>query len=760
MIHRTRLPTTALAVLLALATLHLVWTLLGAPPQAWRATVGNLLFFPVYALAAALAFGAARRRRGPTRSAWAWIAAGILSWGAGQVVYTFIDLFTSESPFPSLADVGYLSLVPCFLIGVAHLPRRSLERHQTFSFLLDIVIVVLAVGDVLWDVHAHDAITSYAGQPFALAVALAYPVVDLVLCALLLALLLWRPRHLSLTQVGLLTGGLALFLGADLGYAYQTGEGTYEVGGPLDTLWVWGAVLFGAAAHRAGTSPTRATDLVDFADEHGSASGVVVPNTAIIVTYALFAFLHLGTLAPHRDRVDPVLGWVTLLVLVRQVLALSDNQRLSRRLAYQARHDHLTGLLNRVSLRASLQHAIEVARQQGHLAAVLFVDLDRMKLVNDSYGHRVGDEVLRVMAARLSEGAGADALVARAGGDEFVIIRGDVRCHHDLAEFNEHLLRALSQPIDALGHEVFLSASIGVALCPRDTADPDTALRYADVAMYEAKKNGKNTWRAYDHRYDDTAVEQLRLDTHLRLALTAEEFELHYQPIVRLTDSRVLGFEALLRWNSPVLGSVSPLKFIPVAEAHGLIHALGAWALRRALAQVRVWREASPDLYVSVNVSAHEFARDSFVRDVRDALRSGGVEGGALVLELTESALIDDLAGSVAKLDELHELGVRVAVDDFGTGYSSLSYLHRLRVQLLKIDRSFVQRLPDEGLPLVRAIITMAHSLGLDVVAEGVETHAQARTLDTLGCGLGQGYLFGRPRAEPMTEHDLARRPA
>ena len=739
--------------LVGLATLHLLWVLSGAHPESLRPYLGNLIYFPIYALSAALTLQAGLRHTGTERRAWSWLTLGILSWGLGQVVYTCLYIVSDTNPFPSLADMGYLALIPCFLVGILHFPRFTHGRLQTASFLLDIMIVVLACGDLLWVLDVQETVEAYRGQPFALSIALAYPLTDLVLCALLLSLILWRPRHLTARQLGMLALGLGLFLAGDLVYAFRTSKDLYELGQPIDAFWSWGAVCFGLAAYssRASAGAKQSGRRVPAMGSRTNTRQLLLPNAAIVVTYALFFLLHRPDPNQHLG-IDPILGIVTLLVLVRQVLGLIDNASLHRRLAHQAEHDHLTGLYNRVNLQGYLAQAITDACEHGGLVAVLYLDLDRMKLVNDSFGHLAGDHVLKEMARRLGGALRGQDILARVGGDEFVVILSRLEHTDQAVSIAERLLKAVCAPVSVQGQEVFLTVSIGVTVCPRDTDDADTALKQADIAMYQAKQQGKNTWRWFDERDTVNAAEQVRLDTHIRMALAREEFEVHYQPIVRLSDESVVGYEALLRWPSPVLGPVPPSKFIPVAEAHGLIEPLGKWVLRAALAQVGLWRSTGwPAVYVTVNVSALQFLRQGFVAGIEALLSERGLPGEALILELTESALITDVASSVATLQELRALGVRVALDDFGTGYSSLSYLQQLPVQVLKVDRSFVTALTDQGVTLVQAVVTMAQGLGLMVVAEGIEESGQADILRTLGCDLGQGYLFGRPAPAAST---------
>ncbi|WP_168734884.1 bifunctional diguanylate cyclase/phosphodiesterase [Deinococcus sp. KSM4-11] len=720
----------------------------GAGPESLRPYLGNLIYFPIYALSAALTLQTARRHTGPERRAWGWLALGIFSWGLGQMVYTCLYIATKTNPFPSLADVGYLALIPCFVLGIAHFPRLIHGRLQNASFLLDIMIVVLACGDLLWVLDVRATAEAYQGQAFALSIALAYPITDLALCALLLSLMLWRPRHLTVRQLGMLALGLGLFLLADLLYAYRTSKNLYELGQLLDTLWSWGAVCFGIAAFmgRVGAGTTHEASRTRTGPVRTGTEHLLLPNAAIVVVYAVFFMLHDPSLK-NGVEINPTLAIVTLLVLLRQVLGLVDNTRLHRCLAYQAEHDHLTGLFNRVNLQRYLAESISTASHREQLVAVLFLDLDRMKLVNDSLGHPAGDHVLKEMAHRLVGTVGVGDILARVGGDEFVVVLTGLRHADEATRVAERILKAVSLPVTIEGQEVFLTASIGLTVCPTETHDADIALKQADIAMYQAKRHGKATWCWYDEQDTLTAVEQVRLDTHLRLALTRGEFEVHYQPIVRLVDGVVVGYEALLRWTSPVLGAVPPAKFIPVAEAHGLIDPLGDWVLHTALAQIRTWRNADwPTIYVTVNVSAMQFLREGFVASLVAILTERDLPGDALVLELTESALITDMTRSVATLRELSAFGIRVALDDFGTGYSSLSYLQQLPVQVLKVDRSFVKAMDTLNVTLVQAMVTMAHGLGLTVVAEGIEETGQSEILRTLGCDMGQGYLFGRPQ--------------
>ncbi|MFD1731150.1 putative bifunctional diguanylate cyclase/phosphodiesterase [Deinococcus malanensis] len=436
---------------------------------------------------------------------------------------------------------------------------------------------------------------------------------------------------------------------------------------------------------------------------------------------------------------------VVVLSSVRQFLTQQEARRLQRDLDLQAKHDPLTGLVNRSFLLHLLEQAILRADTRCGVA-VLFIDLDRFKSVNDIHGHAAGDDLLREVARRLQGEVGPRDTVARQGGDEFVVMATGIDHTSAVSDMGYRVLQALSRPF-AVGNEtVSVSASIGVTLCPADSSTASEALRNADIAMYEAKRRGRNGMQFYNQQIEQQTAEIHRIEVQLRGAVERGELSVHFQPLVSLASRQVRSAEALLRWTSPVLGIVSPATFIPVAEQRGLIHAVGSWVLDTAVDQVRQWRAAGqPDLGVSVNVSPLQFERDDFVAQVQATLQRHSLAGSALTLELTEGSLLSDFAASNIKLRELRALGIQVAVDDFGTGYSSLAYLRTLQVDIVKIDRSFIWAMQDDGLTFVEAIVRIAHHLKLRIVAEGIETPEQCCSLQTLSCDLGQGYLFSKP---------------
>ncbi|HYH87476.1 MAG TPA: EAL domain-containing protein [Pyrinomonadaceae bacterium] len=440
--------------------------------------------------------------------------------------------------------------------------------------------------------------------------------------------------------------------------------------------------------------------------------------------------------------------------LVFQVQDVTGRKRAEEQIHHAAFHDSLTGLPNRTRLADRLSLAVERAkRTRDYRFAILFVDLDRFKVVNDSLGHDLGDELLVELSRRLETCVRKIDMVARLGGDEFAVLLDGVEAPEDATDVATRLLETIAHPFDLNGHEFFTTGSIGIAYSASGYDRYEDILRDADTAMYRAKANGKNRFEAFDARMHARAVEALRLENELRRAIMAGEVQPHYQPIIALDTGEITGFEALARWRHPERGLVSPADFIPLAEETGLIMPLGLSILRQSCVQLAEWDRAWPEerpfnpFKLSVNVSVKQLRQPGLVEEVRSILLETGVSPERLQLEITESALMEDAAAAIEMLRQMKAIGVRLAMDDFGTGYSSLSYLHRFPIDTLKIDRSFVTRMGTdrESRGIVKTIIMLANELGKEVVAEGVETTAQRDALAGLACGYAQGYLFSKP---------------
>jgi diguanylate cyclase (GGDEF)-like protein len=446
--------------------------------------------------------------------------------------------------------------------------------------------------------------------------------------------------------------------------------------------------------------------------------------------------------------------------LHRRELELQNRKhqaRLEELIKLQANYDLLTGLANRQNLTRYLSDLVHL--DNGRLTAVLFLDLDHLKVINDSLGHETGDEVLKEVGTRLRKVTPPESFLSRFGGDKFVIVLPQVGHENEAVELAEKLLAVMREPHEIAGRMHFVNASIGIAFVGDDHVSAEEALRDADAAMYQAKTGGRATYQVADDLTRQRARRRLETEQDLRRALDEGELRVHYQPQLALATREVVGLEALVRWQHPGLGMVFPDEFIPVAEETNLILPLGTWVLHQACTDLVDFRKAAPregGLVMAVNVSAHQLSRGDLVGDVRSALDASGLPPEALSLEITESILIEGVSPTTDMLAELKEIGVRLSIDDFGTGYSSLSYIAKLPVDEIKIDRTFLVELDEGGGALIQGIIGLARSLGHEVVAEGIETEDQLQHLLEHGCELGQGYLLARPEPKEQVMVRLA----
>jgi diguanylate cyclase (GGDEF)-like protein len=451
----------------------------------------------------------------------------------------------------------------------------------------------------------------------------------------------------------------------------------------------------------------------------------------------------------HRDAGAPN----PVLVNTAEAIGSEVGQYLVRTQAeeavkFMAMHDALTRLPNRAMFSERLASAIANAERHGRTLAVLFIDLDKFKLINDTLGHEAGDYVLGEASRRLTECLRAGDTVARLGGDEFVVLLEEVADPVYVGSVSQKLIDALAASFEIGGREYRVTASVGVSAYPQDGSDPETLLKTADAAMYRAKEKGRNAFEFYSAQLSNEAIERLSLEAGLRRALERDELELYYQPQIETCTGRIVGMEALVRWRHPQLGILPPAKFIRLAEENGLIVPLGDWVLQTACRAHREWQAMRiAPARIAVNLSPRQFLHAGLVKDTLKVLESSGCKPSYLELEITESMVMHDPAGAALVIEELKELGVRIAMDDFGTGYSSLAHLKRYPIDTLKIDRSFISDLPGDAsnMAITDAIIAMARTMHLTVIAEGVETRAQFDLLRRLGCDEVQGYYFSAP---------------
>lgn len=531
---------------------------------------------------------------------------------------------------------------------------------------------------------------------------------------------------------------------------------------PIWQTWhkhfLWTSIIYFAGAAAAGV-------ILYFVDNWGFYAPIVAVPVIAIVYFTYYKYLEdLRVTSAEAENAEHAMAEAERR---RAEQAEFHVEELSRHIAEQDRisraleetkehfrhaafHDALTDLPNRALLTEHIKLAIERPRDRDEwLFAVLFLDLDRFKNINDSLGHIAGDQLLIATARCLETCMRPMDTVARLGGDEFAILLDGLESQDHAIVVAERIQQALTRPFNLIGHEVYITASIGITMSNGNYTDPENVLRDADTAMYRAKERGKARFELFDSTMHSHAVALLQLENDLRRAIERNEFQVYYQPIICLDNDELYGFEGLVRWNHPERGLVSPDSFIPIAEETGLIVDIGRWVLHESCRQMREWQSSSPHkpLTISVNLSAKQFAQPDLIGQVKNILGETGLEAKYLKLEITESVVMKNAEIATAMLMQLCALGVHLSIDDFGTGYSSLSYLHRFPVKTLKIDRSFIGRMGQggENSEIVRTINTLANNLGMEVVAEGVETADQLAQLKAIRCTLGQGYLFSRP---------------
>ncbi len=716
--------------------------------------------------------------RPPDRASWYLMATGLACFILGSGVHDAYSLvFHVPVPFPSTADALSLGGYLFVFAGIVRLTRRPGHTGQREDNA-DAAIMAMGALAISW----HFLMSAYAHDPtldgLAKAVTLAYPIMNIALVFIVFRALVFtrspRPFH------RLLAAGFVVVILAGFGTDLLVLHGRYTRGDPMDALFLVGFLLVGAAAlhpsmgepipfqprpqpniYRRETDTRRRIPIVAFA-------GFVPPSILLVtsclgnstdvpfmsgICVAVFALIYLRMMW----LIGQITGQTTEIEVHARALETSLRQReaLEADLRHLAFHDELTGLANRALLHDRVEKALAAGTRSGRTVALCFGDLDGFKTVNDTLGHHVGDSVLVRASRLLSSIVRPGDTVARLGGDEFAVLMVDVERPEAAVDFAHRVVKVLQDAPDFEGNQVGLSISVGVAY-----GDPgkttEQLLSEADSAMYEAKETGKNRVEVFRASMRSRMLERLDLTNGFRWALGRSEFFLEYQPIVSLSDQKLRGFEALVRWNHPHLGEVEPLRFIPIAEETGFIVPLGRWVLMEACEQLAAWNQESDEEFtLSVNLSRRQLISAHLTDEVRAALSMSGVDPRHLMLEVTESVLMEDPDRAALALAELRSLGIRIAVDDFGTGYSSLSHLQRFPVDVLKIDKSFIDPLVhhDTGsTALVRAIIGLAGSLGLEVIAEGIEQQSQLDRLIELGCVQGQGFLMARPLAGHAAE--------
>jgi diguanylate cyclase len=663
------------------------------------------------------------------RLAWALIGTGVFLYALGNALYFGYVQYLTTVPTPSIADVSWLCCYVFFYTGLIVLVRRRIHVSDR-TLLMDGIIAALGVSAIA-SIWLHLLLAKTPGGFVADLVTMAYPVGDLIMLMLTVAawgLLGARPDR-GLSYLGI---GMALFVAADTIYAIRVATNTYRAGTMLDPVWAVAAVIIAAAALRPRVAAVAAR----------------IEGWAALVVPALFTLLSLAVLVfATAYRLPPettVLATAALAAgLVRAAMTFHEVQRLAVSRT-EARTDELTGLGNRRQFQEVVGAHISKLGRDGQLA-VLLIDLDRFKEINDSHGHSAGDALLVQVGERLSIFVRREDVLVRLGGDEYAAMLSDVSVE-DALDVAERMRVGLREAFTVGDIVINIDASIGIAICPTSATTVGGLLHCADTAMYEAKLNRLGSM-VYDAGDDAGLAARRQLTHELRTAIDEGQLVLHYQPKFDLQTGLIEGVEALVRWNHPERGLLYPDTFIPSAERHGLMRTLTTSVLSIALDQARQWRDNGFPTTVAVNVSASNLADPELPTQIKAMLESRNLDGNALVVEVTETTLMNDTARALWVLHGLRGLNIRISIDDYGTGYSSLARLRDLPINELKLDRSFVAALSADPrtAAIVESTIQLAHSLGLRLVAEGIETAETLALLTEMGCDVGQGYHLGRP---------------
>jgi len=697
-----------------------------------------------------------RMHRPPNASGWFAMASSNLCFVAGDAVYSYYELALHRSPpFPSVADAVYLPGYVFLVVAVIRLTPVS-QRHGVREDRTDAAIVTVGALALLWHVLMGSYARDSSMSAIAKLITMAYPIMDIgVLFIVVNALLLSSTRRTVHTMIAVAMGSMMI---GDLSYDILLLHGTYQTGSIVDAGWLISYTALAVAALHPSMSMRQSSERLRSETRWRlplvTLAGFIVPGILLVsgltsapvdlTVLALCSMVLFGLVALRVVRLLNRLSQQT-----RDLRdALTAQQRLQEHLQHQAFHDALTGLANRALFHDRVDHALHAAERSKANVTVLVCDLDGFKRVNDSLGHNVGDQLLVAVSARLRSVVRPGDTAARLGGDEFAILIDDVADHSVALDIAHRVVTELRQPVEVAGQTISVSVSIGIASA-LPGHDVEQLLSEADAAMYAAKGAGKDRVQRFEEGMLTQTLRQMELRNSFAIGLHHGEFYLEYQPYISLDPDRLEGFEALVRWRHPIYGVVAPTDFIPLAEETGFIVPLGRWILETACAAAASWPTVGGrPLTVSVNVSARQLQDNQLIDDVRAVLAYSGVSPDRLVLEVTESMLMADPNHAAAVLADIKAMGIRLAIDDFGTGYSSLSYLQQFPIDVIKIDKSFIDPLTgtsDEGRALIASIIRLAHDLNLTTVAEGIELRVQQQTLIDLGCDMGQGYLLSRP---------------
>ena len=675
---------------------------------------------------------------------WLFMSIGHFCYLVAELIWAWYESVQgAEVPFPGSPDIFYMLQIIFYSTAFAFKIIKEKKPLHATRLLFDVAIVLVVATTFSWHFLIEPIVSSPEATGLFLFVSIGYPVGDLALLLGGSAILLGGTINLRLNQSFIfILAGLLMQIFADSGYLYLLASDQYDTGSFVDPLFTLALLLIGYSGVYAKDQVTVYSD--KDLPVYSQADGLRV-SLPYITVMGLLIFL----LSQNRMFTGVAIGCsiAILLVLIRQIIVLRENDRLMSSLNYLAYHDALTGLANRKQMERRMERAIEDAKRQGSMIAVLYIDLDRFKVINDLLGHKAGDELLVQVANKLKACMRSQVIVARQGGDEFCVLAEGIGSLADAEATGQAVYESLRGVYRIGGRELKVTPSIGISVYPRDGEVPDTLLKNADIAMYRAKRSGKDRCSLYNTELDTEFSKRIGVEADLPYALDNGQFIVYYQPIMDAGNHVIRGYEALLRWEHPSLGLIAPGMFIPIAEETGYILPIGEWVMETACQQAKAWEEAGQPLKIAVNISPKQFHQENLISLIDAILKRTGLDASRLELEITEAVAMSEMKDVIGKLGDLKKLGVQIAIDDFGTGYSSLSYLAVLPIDTLKIAREFIREIGNNRASeaIISSIITLAKNLNLQVVAEGVETKEQLDFLSRENCDLAQGYLIGKP---------------
>ena len=718
--------------------------------------------------------------RSDDRNFWLLLAISNFCYACAMMIWSVYEIFLHTSaPFPSPADIMWIlvntfQLMALFWVIVKN--RKSLRIGQ---ILYDVSIIFIVTAFFCWEYILSPAINSQQGT-FEKLISLTYPVGDLIILFILLCIYYSGTIKEQLQVFWVIFSGMILLLLADTFYFYLQAHHAYQTGHPIDFLWTAGILLVGLSCFYGIGEPVLTLQPPKAAENKIGDWTRLIKSPRLMVPYLGVLLLFLLTVSQDQVFNSLIIGSIItlILILLRQVYTLAENKSLLKKMTmlnkdlemtvaertmelknkntlleesikqveYLAYHDHLTGLPNYRYFYQQLEETLAAAKQKNQNVAILFLDLDRFKLINDSFGHSIGDSLLQEASKRLSSCIGNSGTICRQGGDEFLVFLPNTT-REKTAKLAKKILHSLQKVTEIKGNELIVTSSIGISLFPEHGEEIDLLLQRADTAMYSAKKALRNRYSFYHSSLSSGTADMLHLERDLRYAIERQEFYLVYQPLIHIDTGAIKGVEALVRWNHPHKGFISPGTFIPTAEETGLIIPMGTWILETACKQWRTWREKGfPPLTIAVNVSINQFMDEHYLEHVRRIIRETEMDPNYLELEITENIPFESSHASHV-VQELSQMGIKLSIDDFGTGYSSLQYLKKMPIHTLKIDQSFVRDLPNDSndASIVQTIISMAKHMQLEVIAEGVESNEQLAFLKHYQCQMAQGYYFSKP---------------